>query len=154
MGDRPRAPAMDPATIEPVMGTGYPPPFAADCAARAKRQVGNALGLKNFGVNLVTLPPGTASSQRHWHSHQDEFVYMVEGEATLVTDGGEQALGPGMVAGFPAGRADGHHLVNRSAADVVYLEVGDRPPVDDVDYPDIDMLIRGGRLVRRDGTPY
>ena len=102
----------------------------------------------------MTLPPGTASSQRHWHSHQDEFVYIVEGEATLVTDGGEQTLGPGMVAGFPAGRADGHHLVNRTGADVVYLEVGDRPPVDDVDYPDIDMLIRGGRLVRRDGTPY
>ena len=154
MGDRPTPPALDPATIEPVIGTGYPSPFAADCAARAKRQLGDALDLKNFGVNLVTLPPGTASSQRHWHSHQDEFVYVVEGEATLVTDGGEQVLGPGMVAGFPAGREDGHHLVNRSEADVVYLEVGDRPPVDDVDYPDIDMLIRGGRLVRRDGTRY
>ena len=154
MADNPGPPAMDPATIEPEIGTGYPPPFAADCAARAKRKVGDALGLASFGVNLVTLPPGTASSQRHWHSHQDEFVYVVEGEATLVTDGGEQVLGPGMVAGFPAGRADGHHLVNRSEADVVYLEVGDRPPVDDVDYPDIDMLIRGGRLVRRDGTPY
>jgi len=145
---------MDPATIESVIGTGYPPPFAADCAARRKRRVGDALGLRNFGVNLVTLPPGTASSQRHWHSHQDEFVYVVEGEATLITDAGERALGPGMVAGFPAGKADGHHLVNRSEADVIYLEVGDRPPVDDVDYPDIDMLIRGGRLVRRDGTPY
>ena len=154
MGDQPRRPAMDPATIEPVIGTGYPAPFAADCAARAKRQIGNALGLANFGVNLVTLPPGTASSQRHWHSHQDEFVYIVEGEATLVTDAGEQRLGPGMVAGFPAGRPDGHHLVNRSDADVIYLEVGDRPPVDDVDYPDIDMLVRGGRLVHRDGGPY
>ena len=154
MADEPRPPAMDPATIEPAIGTGYPPPFAADCAQRAKRQVGDALGLANFGVNLVTLPPGTASSQRHWHSHQDEFVYIVEGKATLVTDAGAQVLGPGMVAGFPAGKADGHHLVNRSEADVIYLEVGDRPPVDDVDYPDIDMLIRGGRLVRRDCTPY
>ena len=154
MGEQPKPPAMDPVTIEPVIGTGYPPRFAEACAARAKRQVGDALGLKNFGVNLVTLPPGTASSQRHWHSHQDEFVYIVAGEATLVTDAGEQVLGPGMVAGFPAGRPDGHHLVNRTDVDVVYLEVGDRPPVDDVDYPDIDMLIRGGRLVHRDGTPY
>ena len=154
MTDRRKAPAMDPAAIEPVLGTGYPPEFAEACAARAKRQIGNALGLRNFGVNLVTLPPGTASSQRHWHSHQDEFVYVVEGEATLVTDAGEEILGPGMVAGFPAGRADGHHLVNRSDADVVYLEVGDRPPVDDVDYSDIDMLVRGRRFVHRDGTPY
>ena len=89
MGNQPKPPAMDPATIEPVIGTGYPPPFAADCAARAKRQVGDALGLRNFGVNFVTLPPGVASSQRHWHSHQDEFVYVVKGEATLITDAGE-----------------------------------------------------------------
>ena len=150
----PRSPAMDPATVEPVLGTSYPPEFAERCAARAKRQLGEALGLERFGVNLVTLPPGTASSQRHWHSHQDEFIYVVEGEITLVTGAGEQLLGPGMVAGFPAGKPDGHHLVNRSDTDVVYLEVGDRPPVDDVDYPDIDMLIRGGRFVRRDGTPY
>ena len=154
MGDETRSPALDPATIEPVVGTSYPPDFDRACAAREKRRVGDALGLGNFGVNLVTLPPGTASSQRHWHSHQDEFVYIVRGEATLVTDGGEQILGPGMVAGFPAGRPDGHHLVNRSDADVVYLEVGDRPPVDDVDYPDIDMLIRGGRFVHRDGSAY
>ena len=154
MTDRLALPAMDPMTVEPVVGTGYPPPFAADCAARAKREVGNALGLKSYGVNLVTLPPGTASSQRHWHSHQDEFVYVVEGAATLVTDAGEQILGPGMVAGFPAGKADGHHLVNRSDADVVYLEVGDRPPVDDVDYPDVDMLLRQGRFVHRDGSAY
>ena len=154
MADQLESPALDPMTVEPVVGTNYPPPFAEACAAREKRRVGNALGLRNFGVNLVTLPPGTASSQRHWHSHQDEFVYIVEGEATLVADAGEQVLGPGMAAGFPAGRADGHHLVNRTAADVVYLEVGDRPPVDDVDYPDIDMLVRGGRFVHRDGTPY
>ena len=154
MGDEPGRGAMDPMTVEPVVGTDYPPEFAEACAARSKRRIGNAVGLRNFGVNLVTLPPGTASSQRHWHSHQDELVYVVEGEATLVTDAGEQRLGPGMVAGFPAGRADGHHLVNRSDADVVYLEVGDRPPVDDVDYPDIDMLVRGRRFVHRDGTPY
>lgn len=147
-------PALDPTTVEAARGTTYPPEFDAACAARAKRRVGDALGLRAFGVNLVTLPPGTASSQRHWHSRQDEFVYVVEGEATLITDAGEQTLGPGMAAGFPAGRADGHHLVNRTEADVVYLEVGDRPPNDDVDYPDIDMLRRGDRFVRRDGTPY
>ena len=154
MADHPLPLALDPAAVAVRRGTSYPPEFDAPCVAREKRRIGDALGLRNFGVNLVTLPPGTASSQRHWHSHQDEFVYIVEGEATLVTDAGEQALGPGMVAGFPAGRADGHHLVNRSGADVVYLVVGERPPADDVDYPDIDMLLRGGRFVRRDGTPY
>ena len=151
---RPAPPALDPATVEAARGTTYPPEFDAACAARAKRRVGDALGLRAFGVNLVTLPPGTASSQRHWHSRQDEFVYVVEGEATLITDAGEQTLGPGMAAGFPAGKPDGHHLVNRTEADVVYLEVGDRPPNDDVDYPDIDMLRRGDRFVRRNGAPY
>ena len=154
MADQPEIPAMDPVTVDVALGTSYPPEFDAACAGRAKRRIGNALGLGNFGVNLVTLPPGAASSQRHWHSHQDEFIYVVEGEVTLITDAGEQILGPGMVAGFPAGKPDGHHLVNRSAADVLYLEVGDRPPVDDVDYPDIDMLVRGGRFVHRDGAPY
>ncbi len=154
MADQPKLPAMDPMTVEVTLGASYPLEFDAPCAARAKRRIGNALGLRNFGVNLVTLPPWVVSSQRHWHSHQDEFIHVIEGEVTLITDAGEQVLGPGMVAGFPAGRADGHHLVNRSDADVIYLEVGDRPPVDDVDYPDIDMLVRGGRLVRRDGTPY
>ena len=154
MAHRPVPPALDPAAAEVTRGTTYPPEFDAACAGRAKRRVGDALGLRAFGVNLVTLPPGTASSQRHWHSRQDEFVYVVEGEATLITDAGEQTLGPGMAAGFPAGKADGHHLVNRTEEEVVYLEVGDRPSVDDVDYPDIDMLRRGGRFVRRDGSPY
>lgn len=150
----PTPPALDPMTVEVTRGTRYPPEFDRACAARAKRRIGDALGLRSFGVNLVTLPSGTASSQRHWHSRQDEFVYVVEGEATLITDAGEQTLGPGMAAGFPAGKADGHHLVNRSGADVLYLEVGDRPPNDDVDYPDVDMLLRDGRFVHRDGAPY
>ena len=130
------------------------PEFDAPCAARAKRRVGNALGLRNFGVNLVTLPPGTASSQRHWHSHQDEFVYVVEGEATLITDAGEQTLGPGMVAGFPAGKADGHHPRQPVDADVLYLEVGGPPADRRRRLSDVDMLLRGGRFVRRDGAPY
>lgn len=154
MVGKPASPALDPQTVEPEFGTRYPAPFARDCAGRERRRVGNALGLTHYGVNIVRLPPGVMSSQRHWHSHQDEFVYIVEGEATLVTDAGERTLGPGMVAGFPAGTPDGHHLVNRSGADVVYLEVGDRPPVDDVDYPDIDMLVRDGKFVHKDGTSY
>ncbi len=154
----PKPPALDPATVPPRTGSSYPEPFAALCAGREKRALGDALGLRNFGVNLVTLPPGAASSQRHWHTRQDEFVYIVSGELTLVTDAGAQTLGPGMVAGFPAGRADGHHLVNRSDRPAVYLEVGDRTEGDETDYPDIDMQLRQvgrqRRFVRRNGEPY
>jgi uncharacterized cupin superfamily protein len=102
-------------------------------------ELGDALGLGNFGVNLVTLPPGAGSAQRHWHSHEDEFVYLVEGELMLITEDGEQLLTAGQVAGFPAGRADGHHLVNQGAAPATYLEVGDRNPEDECSYPDIDL---------------
>ncbi len=116
--------------------------------------MGDAVGLTQFGVNLVRVPPGVWSSQRHWHSAEDEFVYVVEGELVLVTEGGEQVLRAGMIAGFPAGHADGHHLVNRSARDAVYLEVGTRAERDDVDYPDCDMQIRANGLTRKDGTPY
>ncbi len=160
MIDKPalKLPAVDPSTVPANVGSAYPPPFAAAVAAREKRALGDALGLSNFGVNLVRLAPGVLSSQRHWHSRQDEFVYLVEGELVLVTDAGEQTLSAGMAAGFPAGSGDGHHLINRSDEDALYLEVGDRSAGDDVDYPDIDMLRRrvdgGPRFVRRDGTPY
>ena len=154
----PKAPALDPATVEPVRGSDYPEPFRAPVAARERRRIGDALGLTNFGVNLMRLPPGCASSQRHWHSKQDEFVYVVAGEVTLVTDAGEQVLGPGMVAGFPAGRADGHQLVNRSDRDAICLEVGDRTALDEVDYPDIDLAVRWidgeEKFVRKDGALY
>jgi uncharacterized cupin superfamily protein len=159
-GDAPalKPPALDPRTVPARTGTTYPEPFAAAPAGRQKRALGDALGLTNFGVNLVRVPPGVVSSQRHWHSRQDEFVYIVEGTLVLVTDGGEQTLTPGMVAGFPAGAGDGHHLVNRSAADAVYLEVGDRTEGDEVDYSDIDMQVRlidgERRYVKKDGTPY
>ena len=145
---------LDPMAVEASLTTIYPEEFKPMCVGREKRKIGDELGLNNFGVNLVTLKPGAASSQRHWHSHSDEFCYILEGEVTLITDSGEQILGPGMVAGFPANNDDGHHLVNKSDSDVVYLEVGDRPPKDDADYPDIDMLLRDGKLVHRDGTPY
>ena len=153
-----RAPALDPATVALAGPATYPAPFRALVAGRERRRLGEALGLKNFGVNLLRLPPGCASSQRHWHSRQDEFVYVVAGEVVLVTDGGEQRLTAGMVAGFPAGKPDGHHLVNRGARDALLLEVGDRTPGDEADYSDIDMMIRwvDGKLryLRKDGTPY
>ena len=151
-------PALDPATVEALTGTNYPSPFAGEAAGREKRPLGDALGLNNYGVNLVRIPAGGMSSERHCHSRQDEFVYVLEGELVLVTDAGEQTLGPGMAAGFPAGSGDGHHLVNRTDKDARYLEVGDRTEGDEVDYPDIDMLIRvidGERkYVHKDGTPY
>lgn len=150
--------AVDPWTLPARMGSAYPAPFDAPVAAREKRALGDAFGLRNFGVNLVRLPPGTESSQRHWHSRQDEFVMVLQGELVLATDAGEQTLGAGMVAGFPAGRSDGHKLVNRSAGDAVYLEVGDRSPGDRTEYSDIDMCsypTDGPRAyVRKDGTPY
>ena len=153
-----RAPALDPATVPAVRGSDYPPPFDRLVAARERRRLGDAVGLTNFGVNLLRVPPGCASSQRHWHTRQDEFVYVLEGEVVLVTDGGEQTLSAGMAAGFPAGTGDGHHLVNRSDRDALLLEVGDRMPGDEVDYADIDMMIRWvdgeERFLRKDGTPY
>jgi uncharacterized cupin superfamily protein len=125
---------------------------------RVKRPLGDLFGLENFGVNLTTLAAGTVSALHHRHSRQDEFVYMVEGEAVLVTDAGETALRPGMVAGFPKG-GTAHHIENRSGRDCVYLEVGDRSSGDDVFYPADDIEARSGpngerRFTRRDGSPY
>ncbi len=136
-----------------------PPPFDEPCRARRRSKLGDAAGLTQFGVNLMRLPPGCWSSQRHWHTHEDEFVYVLEGELTLVTDAGEQVLHPGMAAGFPAGTPDGHHLINRTYRPATYLEVGTRrEDVDEIDYPDIDMAVRlvDGRqeFVRKSGEPY
>lgn len=147
-------PRVDPATIAPRIGSGYPAPFRDAMPTRAKRALGDAGGLTTFGVNLVHLPPGEWSSQRHWHSHEDEFVWVLAGELTLVTDAGEERLGPGDAAAFPAGRADGHHLVNRSAAVATYLEVGGRDPADRVTYPDIDLAYSADGYTGKDGTPY
>ena len=154
----PKAPALDPITVTPRTGSGYPEAFRAAVAGREKRALGDAAGLSHFGVNLVRLPPGAASAQRHWHTAEEEFVYVLEGEVELITDAGAQTLGPGMAAGFPAGRPDGHQLVNRSDRDVLYLEIGDRRPEDEVEYPDIDLRLvlpdAKETFVHKDGSPW
>jgi uncharacterized cupin superfamily protein len=137
----------------------YPQPFAAGVAGRLKRPLGDPFGLTNFGVNLTRLAPGAMSAFRHAHATQDEFVYVLEGEPTLITDEGETALRPGMCAGFKAGTGNGHHLVNRTDRDVLILEVGDRSANDSATYPDDDLVaVLGpdGRwgYTHKDGTPY
>ena len=152
-------PALDPADVPAAAGSTYPEQFKAVVAGRAKRRLGEALGLTIFGVNLTTIKPGAQSALRHWHSAQDEFIYIVEGELVLVADAGEQVLRPGMCAGFPAGKANGHHLINRTGRDAVYLEVGDRTRNDAVTYPDNNIVAvatsDGSRkFTKKDGTPY
>ncbi|NJA06747.1 cupin domain-containing protein [Methylococcaceae bacterium WWC4] len=137
----------------------YPEPFASLMAGREKRPLGDAFGLVNFGVNLTRLAPGARSALRHSHAEQDEFVYFLSGEASLVTDQGETRLCAGMCAGFPAGDGDAHHLLNRTDADVVYLEIGDRAPGDTVIYPDDDLQARldaagQWQFLHKDGRPY
>lgn len=151
-------PALDPMTVEARTSTVYPEPHAAATTGRAKRSLTAALGLTQFGVNVVDLAPGAASALRHWHSHEDEFVYVLEGEVTLVTDAGEQVLTAGLCAGFPGGKADGHCLVNKSDETARILEVGSRDPRDEGNYPDIDLHCQAGRyekvqFTRKDGTP-
>jgi uncharacterized cupin superfamily protein len=142
----------------PAAKTNYPAPFAARVDGRVKRRLGDAVGLKNFGVNLTRLAPGSMSALLHRHSIQDEFVYVLEGTLTLVAESGESLLGPGSCAGFAAG-GEAHHLVNRSASDVVYLEVGDRSAGDEVSYPADDLKATFGPdrkwvITHKDGTPY
>lgn len=136
----------------------YPEPFASMMGGREKRQLGEAFGLANFGVNLTTLDPGGMSALRHHHAVQDEFIYVVEGHPILVTDAGETQLAPGMCAGFKAGSGDAHQVINRSDARAVYLEIGDRTPGDEVDYPDDDLQARfadgSWQFLHKDGSPY
>ncbi len=146
---------LDPATLSPRTGSGYPGALKDKVAGRAKRVLGDPLGLKNFGVNLTTLKPGSWSALRHHHARQDEFVYIVSGTPTLVTDAGRVKLTPGMCAGFPAGDGDGHCLINETGAEVVYLEVGDRTPGDSVVYPDEDLAAVAASswtFTRKDGS--
>ncbi len=138
-------------------GTAYPPPYDEPCRARRRWKLGDAAGLTQFGVNLCRLEPGTWSSQRHWHSAEDEFVWVVEGEVVLIDDAGETVLRAGDGAGFRAGDPNGHHIVNRSDRPAVLLEVGSRREAEDaVDYPDIDLTIPKGTRAyhHKDGRPY
>ena len=140
-----------------VTGSSYPAPYDEPCRQRFRQRLGDAAGLSQFGVNMTRLPPGCWSSQRHWHSGEDEFVFVVEGEVVLVTDSGEEVLRAGDCAGFKAGEPDGHHLQNRSTSDAVVLEIGARRvDDDDVFYPGIDLQAPRGRAgyVHEDGTPY
>jgi uncharacterized cupin superfamily protein len=153
-------PALDPLGVTALVRSGYPEPYRSRVLPREKRPLGEALGLTRVGINLTTLPAGKESSMRHWHSHEDEFVYVLEGEVVLRTESGEQRLTAGMCAGFPAGSADGHQLINRSERSAVYLEISNRDPEDGAHYsdPDVDLVWNApharGKFTRRDGSAY
>ena len=150
-------PKIEVSSVAEVKGSGYPVPFDEPCRKRSRRRLGDAGGLTQFGVNLLTLEPGAWSSQRHWHSAEDEFVYVISGEVVLVTDRGEESLKAGDCAAFPKNDGNGHHLMNKSGLPAVLIEVGTRAPGDDFcHYPDIDLQIDGRReaFEHRDGTPY
>lgn len=153
-----RPPALDPADVPERRGSGYPEPFRSRMGERVKRRLGDACGLTRFGVNLVTLGPGGQSALRHFHTAEDEFVYVLDGEVVLVTDAGEQVLCAGDCAGYPGGKRDGHHFVNRSGAPARYLEIGNRDPDDAPCYPDDDLMwiedAAGGYYARKDGRRY
>jgi uncharacterized cupin superfamily protein len=154
-------PKIDVARVQAIVGSKYPKPFDEPCRARERRRLGDGAGLTQFGVNLLRLEPGAWSSQRHWHTHEDEFVYVLSGEVWLVSDAGEELLRAGDCAGFKAGVRDGHHLQNRSTKDAVLLEIGSRDDRDSGEYPDIDMIFKAGRysggglgFAHKDGKPY
>ena len=149
-------PKVDPAGVPARKGVGYPEPFAMLSANRLRQRLGDAGGLTDFGVNLTRLPPGEWSSQRHWHSHEDEFVFLLQGELVLIEDDGEPLLQTGDAAAFPKGTRNGHHMINRSDRDAIYLEVGSRQIEDVTTCSDVDMMSANadGRFVHKDGTPY
>jgi uncharacterized cupin superfamily protein len=155
----PTKPALDPLTVAAVCSSVYPEPYRSRVLPRERRPLGDAFGLTRIGINHTTLLPGKESSMRHWHTHEDEFLYVLEGEVVLRTGAGEQVLKAGMCAGFPAGLEDGHQLVNRSDRRVVYLEMSNRDPEDSANYPDpdVDMVWNGprarGKISRRDRSP-
>ncbi len=151
-------PKIDLAKVKIEVFTGYPEPYRQAVAGRERKRLGNVVGLDQFGVNLTRLKPGMQSSQRHWHEAEDELVYILEGEVVLCENDGETTLKPGDAAGWKAGVANGHCLVNRSDRDAVYLEIGTRAKRDRVDYPDIDLRNekdeRGTRFLHKSGEPY
>ena len=149
---------IDPRDLEPHTGSGYPGEFARQVLPREKRALGDAAGLTKIGINHTTLAPGAASSMRHWHSHEDELIYVLEGELVLVTDAGNQPIHAGQCVGFPAGHRDGHQLVNRGSKPAVYLEISNRDAADAAQYPDVDLVWNApgapGAYSHKDGTPY
>jgi uncharacterized cupin superfamily protein len=154
-----KTPALNPEAVAPRSSSGYPEPFRSRVLPREKRALGDALGLTKIGVNLTTLSPGKESSMRHFHTREDELVFVLDGEVVLVTDEGEQTLGAGMCAGFAAGSGNGHHLINRSNRPARYLEISNRDPADEAAYPDVDLAYRklpdgGFVFLHKDGTQY
>jgi len=151
-------PKIDIASLPVDSRSSYPEPFNRVVEGRSRKRLGNAAGLDQFGVNLTTLKPGAASALRHWHEKEDEFVYVLEGELVLIDDGGETVLKPGDAAGFKASVRNGHHLVNKSTRDAVYLEIGTRSKHERAEYSDVDMLVirddKGARYTHKDGRPY
>ena len=151
-------PKLDPGQIPSISGTGYPAPHADKVKGRSWQRLGDAGGLTQFAANRVTLKPGAWSSQRHWHRVEDEFVMMISGQAILIDDQGEHVMLPGDCAAFKAGDRNGHHLVNRSTSEVVFLVIGKSDPTDSGEYPDIDMKFlseaEGGGFARKDGSRY
>jgi uncharacterized cupin superfamily protein len=151
-------PKIDIASVKVEESTGYPQPYRSAVAGRLRQRLGNVVGLDQFGVNLTRLRPGAQSAQRHWHAAEDEFVFVVEGTLVLCENDGESVLAAGDAAGFKAGVANGHCLVNRSTRDAVYLEIGTRSRRDEVDYPEIDLRCRkdenGVSYLHKSGEPY
>ncbi|HEX7373978.1 MAG TPA: cupin domain-containing protein [Steroidobacteraceae bacterium] len=152
-----KLPALDPRDVTALNSSGYPPEYKARVLPRERRPLGDALGLTKIGVNLTTLEPGKESSMRHWHTHEDELIYVVSGEVVLRTDAGEQTLVAGQCAGFKAGVADGHQFLNRTQTTAVYLAISNRDDLDSAFYPDVDLKYDGStakpRFTRKDGTP-
>ena len=149
---------MNPLDLAANTGSGYPEPFRSRCLPREKRALGDAAGLTTIGINHTTLAPGAASSMRHWHTREDEFVFLLAGELALVTDKGETTIRAGQCAGFPAGRSNGHQFINRGTVPAVYLEISNRDETDVAHYPDVDLRLDSpqapGRYAHKDGRPY
>jgi uncharacterized cupin superfamily protein len=157
-----KKPALDPMSLPPRTSSGYPEPYRSRVLPREKRALGDACGITKFGVNHTTLPPGKESSMRHWHTHEEEFIFVLSGEVVLRTDAGEQVLKAGMCAGFPASvdgkTGDGHQLINRSSEPAVYLEISNREKGDEAFYPDVDLHYCGAgaavMFTRKDGSRF
>jgi uncharacterized cupin superfamily protein len=151
-------PKIDIASLPVDTRTGYPEPLNRVVIGRERKRLGNAVGLDQFGVNLTTLKPGAASALRHWHEKEDELIYVLQGEIVMVEDGGETVLKPGDAAGFKASTPNGHHLINRTESDVVYIEIGARSKHETAHYPDVDLVAirddNGMRYTRKSGEFY